>query len=130
MGRSPDAFRRCQCHLDADQQSKPVPLDPEALSIERQYIMLFHWVRGTDAQSLLQQGVLSERDAEALVRSVHQDLAAKGFRILDTKPSHIIVRPLEGGGLLRRQGRIAYAMVDFELLQRTEEYQRWCDLFH
>jgi hypothetical protein len=125
MGRSADAFRRHQRHLESDQQSQLIRMDAEDLSIERQYIMLFHWVRGTDAQSLIHQGVLSTNAAEALVRRVHNELAAKGFRVLDTKPSHIILRDRDARGLIRRNGRLTYAMVDFELLQRTDEYQRW-----
>ena len=125
MGRSRDAFRRHQRRLEADQRLQSLPMDSEDFSIERQYIMLFHWVRGTDAQSLIRQGILSDSDAEALVRWVHSELAAKGFRVLDTKPSHIILRHREAKGLMRRNGRVAYAMVDFELLQRTAAYQRW-----
>jgi hypothetical protein len=54
-------------------------------------------------------------------------MAAKGFRVLDIKPGHIILRQRLDGRLLVRQGRLVYALVDFELLQRTEEYQRWVD---
>jgi hypothetical protein len=53
------------------------------------------------------------------------DLAVKGFRMLDIKPNHIILRRRLDGSLLARHGRLSYALVDFELLQRTEEYRKW-----
>jgi hypothetical protein len=59
------------------------------------------------------------------VRNVVEDLAGKGFRVLDTKPNHVILRKRTSGELLRRRGRLTYALVDFELLQRTEEYEHW-----
>jgi hypothetical protein len=60
-----------------------------------------------------------------LKRSV-ADLWQAGFRVLDVKPQHVIVRPLPGGrGLLRdRSGDPAYALVDFELLARTPEHEK------
>ena len=52
------------------------------------------------------------------------DMASKGFRVLDTKPNHIILRRRRDGSLLRRHGKLVYAMVDFELLQRTPEAEK------
>ncbi|MFW6106827.1 MAG: hypothetical protein ACOC8H_01565, partial [bacterium] len=72
-------------------------------------------------------GALSARQAAALVVEVIEDLAAKGFRILDMKPDHIILRQRPDGRLLVRHGRFVYALIDFELLQRSEEYQRWSE---
>ena len=80
---------------------------------------------GTDAEALVREGTLSLQDVAALMVDVIDDLAAKGFRVLDTKPNHIILRTRPHGNLLRRSGRLAYALVDFELLQRTESYSRW-----
>jgi hypothetical protein len=90
--------------------------------------MLFHWVRGIDAQSLLAEGVLSASDANRLVSHVYSEMIAKGFRALDTKPSHIILRHREATGLVQRNSKIVYAMVDFELLQRTKEYEQWREM--
>ena len=58
--------------------------------------MLFHWVRGDDAASLVRQGVISVPEAASLVIQATQDLAAKGFRVLDMKPNHIILRHRPG----------------------------------
>ena len=125
LGRTEDRFRR-HCHqLAKDQGMLGHGMKTVELSIERQYVYLFHWVRGIDAQSLVQAGAISAQEATALVIDVNKDLAAKGFRMLDNKPSHVILRKRHDGQLLRRGGRLVYALVDFELLQRTEQYRRW-----
>ncbi|OQW96905.1 MAG: hypothetical protein BWK77_03210 [Verrucomicrobia bacterium A1] len=99
------------------------------LDIFRQYILIYEWVKGVslpqafpptpdDAAGRLER---LRRHTDAGVR----DLAEKGFQVLDIKPEHLIVRPKPGGSVLRRRdGRIAYALVDFELLQRTPAYER------
>jgi hypothetical protein len=124
LGRSRDRFHRHCWQLDKDQASLNGEMPTVELSIHRQYIYLFQWVRGTNAQELLQQGQLSTSAAAALVTDVVGDLAAKGFRVLDTKLNHIILRRRRDGNLLRRAGRLVYALVDFELLQRTEQSQQ------
>jgi hypothetical protein len=125
LGRTSDRFHCHRCRLDMDQAKRAHGLQAVEMSIQRQYIMLFHWVNGEDAEQLLQQGVVSAPEVRRLVLDVVNDLAAKGFRVLDTKPNHIILRHRPGKGLLRRGPRPVYALVDFELLQRTEEYERW-----
>jgi len=125
LGRTPDRFRCHRCRLDMDQATRPSGVAAVEMSIQRQYVMLFHWVRGEDADQLLRQGAISVQQVRSLVIDVVKDLAAKGFRVLDTKPNHIILRHRPGIGLLRRGTKPAYALVDFELLQRTEEYERW-----
>ncbi len=127
LGRTEDRFQR-HCHqLAKDQGRLGHGMKTVELSIERQYVYLFHWVRGIDAQSLVQAGAISAQEATALVIDVNEDLAAKGFRMLDNKPSHVILRKRHEGQLLRRGGRLVYALVDFELLQRTEQNRRWRD---
>jgi len=84
----------------------------------RSYFSLFGWVKGVDASSLFQGGRLSEADMSQLTEESIADLMAHGMIVLDHKPAHIIVRPnATGTGCVRRSdGRIAYALVDFELL--------------
>jgi hypothetical protein len=48
-------------------------------------------------------------------------MARLGYRVLDNKPRHVIVRPRPDGTLATRHGRTLYAVVDFELLQRIED---------
>jgi hypothetical protein len=125
LGRTEDRFRRHAWQLAKDQATLGSGTPPFEISIERQYVYLFHWIEGENAESLLQAGVLSHGETALLVGHVVEDLAAKGFRVLDTKPNHVILRRRPNGELLTRHGRLSYALVDFELLQPTEEYQRW-----
>jgi hypothetical protein len=60
-----------------------------------------------------------------LTKRVRLDLEKHDYIVVDHKPAHIIVRPQKSGGLLRnRQGELAYALVDFELLALTPEHRR------
>ena len=110
--------------MEVDQARHDGRFPPVELSRDRQYIVLFHWVRGTDLETLVQQGWVSAGETARLVTRAVDDLAAKGFRVLDTKPNHIITRHEPGKGLIERHGRTVYAIVDFELLQRIEDH-RW-----
>jgi hypothetical protein len=118
LGRTEGLFRRHDYGLRLDAANQDTAVASVDLSIDRQYIMLFHWVRGVDAEELLRRGQLSTAEVEGLVRDVVDDLSAKGFHVLDTKPNHIILRTRRDNRLLRRNGRLVYAIVDFELLQR------------
>ncbi|MBM4154629.1 MAG: hypothetical protein FJ221_06320 [Lentisphaerae bacterium] len=98
------------------------------LDIFRQYILIYEWVKGVSLPEafLAMPGSIDERRAQIrrLAGEGVGDLAEKGFRVLDIKPEHMIVRPRPPADFLRRRdGRIAYALVDFELLQRTPEHE-------
>lgn len=92
------------------------------IDILRNYIMVYAWIYGLDAVEAFEQGLMSQTEFEALNARVDAEMHAKGFRMLDMKPKHIIVFPEDGGGLKTRDGNIVYRIVDFELLQRTAEY--------
>lgn len=121
LGRTEGRFSEYDLALQKDQSlqddSEHVHLD-----IDRQYILLFGWVEGDNAEDLEIQGVMTPVEVEELTHRVNQELAAKGFRILDNKPKHFIIRRRPDGSLMRRNGELVYVQVDFELLQRTEEY--------
>jgi hypothetical protein len=52
-------------------------------------------------------------------------LEHKGYRVMDMKPAHVIVRPRAESRLLRdRNGQVVYALVDYELLLRTPEHEQ------
>ena len=51
-----------------------------------------------------------------MTEEVQELLEKKGFYVLDNKPRHSIVRTLENGDLLKKDGKIAYSLIDFELL--------------
>ncbi len=123
LGRTEDRFARHRRRMEVDQARHDGRFPPVELSRDRQYIVLFHWVRGTDLETLMQQGRVSAEETARLVTRAVDDLAAKGFRVLDTKPNHIITRHEPGKGLIERHGRTVYAIVDFELLQRIEDHR-------
>ena len=102
------------------------------LDIYRQYILIYEWIKGvasTEAAAAQASQAAGYADANSFAlammdRSI-EDMQQAGFRVLDVKPQHVIVRPKPNGGLLQdRSGRTAYALVDFELLERTPEYGR------
>ena len=123
LGRTEDRFLRRRRRMEVDQARYDGRYSPVELSLDRQYIVLFHWVRGTDLETLMRQGRVSAEETERLVTRSVDDLAAKGFRVLDTKPNHIITRHQPGKGLITRRGRTVYAIVDFELLQRIKGHR-------
>ena len=102
------------------------------LDIYRQYILIYEWIKGvasTEAAAAQASQAAGYADANSfalamLDRSI-EDMQQAGFHVLDVKPQHVIVRPKPNGGLLQdRSGRTAYALVDFELLERTPEYEK------
>lgn len=131
LGRTADRFARQQRQLDRDQANQKEAQyllengersagEAIDLAIDRQYVSIFQWVRGVDAEQLVRDGALAPRDAAALVEQAVRELSECGFRMLDIKPSHIIVRRKPDGSFLQRGDRLVYALVDFELLQRIE----------
>ena len=50
---------------------------------------------------------------------VERELGQAGFCVLDMKPAHIVIRFTKDGQLRRRKnGRLVYALIDYELLER------------
>ncbi|OPZ07710.1 MAG: hypothetical protein BWZ08_01678 [candidate division BRC1 bacterium ADurb.BinA292] len=93
------------------------------IDILRDYIMVYEWIRGIDAAEVFQQLRKPTEELHALTHRVRGELAAKGFVVADMKPAHIIVRKRNDGSLASRRGQVVYALVDFELLGRTPEYE-------
>ena len=118
-GRHVDIFRTHQEAMAEDQFENgltQITLDPE-----RDYIEIFAWIDGIDAEEASRCGLLDEELLVLLTRSSNHALSRLGYRVLDNKPRHLIVRPRSDGTLLHRHGRIVYTMIDFELLQRHED---------
>ena len=98
------------------------------IDILRQYLVLFRWVKGRDAIETSQDFGFEGPDRDHFVSHTNSvvvhELAQKGYRVMDMKPSHVILRPKTGQTLLReRTGQFAYALIDYELLQRTPEHE-------
>jgi hypothetical protein len=96
------------------------------IDILRAYILIYGWIQGLDAVAAYEQCVpAAEQKAglETLTNMVDADLQTKGFRVVDHKPVHIITRVKDGAIKKRRDGKVSYAIVDYELLERTSEHE-------
>lgn len=100
---------------------------PEAeIDMFRRYIVLYGWIEGLNAVEAIRTFGATGRPAEAFLtettlRAVN-DLKRNGFRMVDIKPEHIVLRIRPDGSLLRwRNGDPAYALVDYELLERVRQ---------
>ena len=94
------------------------------IDILRDYIMVYGWIHGVDAVEAHELGLINKEQLEALTERVTAEMHAKGFRMLDMKPRHIVVFPQLDGTLQGQDGRAIYRVLDFELLQRTPEYDQ------
>ena len=99
------------------------------LDIFRHYVLIYQWVKGESADAALKVAVPGgERRAEELKRltlKAKADLERNGFLVVDHKPAHLILRWRRDETLLRNgAGDYAYALIDFELLQRTPEHEQ------
>ncbi|WFB34775.1 hypothetical protein P3T73_11450 [Kiritimatiellota bacterium B12222] len=126
LGRVKSDFHNHLRMMETDQASEPEGMKIHLLE-HRQYFSLYAWVPGLDAQAAMEQGLMSVSELEALSLRVNAELAEKGFRILDNKPKHIILRQRPNGELIRYHGKLIYVQIDFELLQRTEAYLHHLD---
>jgi hypothetical protein len=97
------------------------------LDILRSYIMVYGWIKGTDAADARKRGLLPGDDQaaalEALTQRVQNELREKGFTVADHKPAHAILRVRPNGTIRSRHDQVAYALVDYELLARTNEHE-------
>ena len=99
------------------------------IDILREYVLLFGWVKGLDAVETADYWRLDTQKREEFLSQTNSlvihELAQKGYRVVDMKPQHIILRPRKNRALLRdRHRQIVYALVDYELLQRTPEHEQ------
>ena len=95
-----------------------------AIDILRDYIMVYGWMPGIDICLAEEMGWLTHEEVLALNQRAIDEAAAKGFCVLDMKPVHVIVEVADRNGLVKRDDQVEYGMVDFELLERTPEYER------
>jgi hypothetical protein len=120
LGREKGRFDQYRIRMEKNIDPKYSRMD---LELERQYIYMFAWVKGWNAANYMEWGKLTQEETRALTLRVEEELRLKGFKVLDNKPSHIILRENRHGELISRHGKLEYALVDFELLQRLPEYE-------
>lgn len=123
LGRSEGSFLQHDRLLAEDQENAVRAIE---LDIRRIYVVLYQWIKGMDAEASFEAGDVGAEDFHRFTPRVIGELQRSGFRVLDNKPKHFILRKSRRDGkILRgRDGHIAYALVDFELLQRTPEHHR------
>jgi hypothetical protein len=125
-GRSADSFRMSNNVMTADSSSNSTDeADLLALDITKQYYMIYSWVSGVDARELGRQQHLTEEDLEYLTINTFHKLRHKGFIVLDLKPAHMILFQGEDCQILKNREEFAYGLVDYELLIRTQEYDKY-----
>lgn len=91
-----------------------------ALDMNRLYAVVYGWIKGIDAHQAFTAGIISRENMKGLALDAEQVMNDAGFKVRDNKPDHIIVRPKSDRFLARtRRGETLYALVDFELLERT-----------
>jgi hypothetical protein len=101
-------------------QSKLRTHNEVALDPNRLYAVVYEWIKGIDAHQAFASGIISREHMKGLALDAQQVMNDAGFEVRDNKPDHIIVRPQPDHGLAQtREGRTLYALVDFELLERT-----------
>lgn len=113
-----------QSGRDAGQMAaKQARLPGAPLDLHRSYLLVYGWIKGIDVQEAVDRFVVQgSSPVEALrgtVAEVEAELAEAGWRVIDMKPAHIIVRfGRDGRFRRRREGRLVYALIDYELLER------------
>ncbi len=93
------------------------------LESTRLYVLLYGWIDGLNAvqaaDALRMTGPAAKNFLRDITLRIIQDLRQHGFRVLDIKAEHVVLRIRANGSLLYRpSGDLAYALVDYELLER------------
>jgi hypothetical protein len=99
------------------------------LDILRQYVLLYGWIKGLDLVEAAELFQLHGENRDQLLAGttslVMHELEHKGYRVIDMKPAHVIVRPQPDFSLFRDRNRqVVYALIDYELLERTPEHEK------
>ena len=91
------------------------------LDWNRFYAVIYEWLKGIDSAEALGQGLIDHQQMVELYERSNHEMTANGFRMRDNKPRHVIVRPKTGSLANDKSGSTLYGLVDFELLERTQE---------
>lgn len=123
LGRTEGRFGFHEVRLEVDQEQSHGPAAVE-LNVHREYVVLYQWLKGENAQACLERGLITDAEFHQLVPRVTRELEQHGYRVLDNKAKHYILRVGNNGQVLRRDGRLIYGLVDFELLVRIRRGDR------
>ncbi|MEW6358393.1 MAG: hypothetical protein AB1696_18815 [Planctomycetota bacterium] len=98
--------------------------DEITLDANRNYAVIYEWLEGMDAAHACREGIIDQQMMRDLTLRSQEEMGWRGFRVRDSKPNHVIVRPTPDGKLARDSaGNIQYGLVDFELLERTPPHE-------
>ena len=90
---------------------------------ERQYILIYRWLDGLDAEQAVDTGLISKSCMVDLGRESRLLLERHGWEVMDHKPRHVILRVTRHGTLAHREGRPLWGLVDYELLYPRRKNQ-------
>jgi hypothetical protein len=98
------------------------------IDILRSYILIYGWIDGIDAieaqRRYLFDGLIRGNALATLTARISHELDDKGFKVIDHKPTHAIVRVHHGKLARRQDGEVACALVDYELLARSAAHEQ------
>ncbi len=95
------------------------------LDMNRLYMMIYQWVDGMDAALAFENRLINGEQARNLAADAAEKLSRLGFVVRDNKPNHVVVDPQRLNGRDQHSCPTEhYALIDFELLARTEEKER------
>jgi hypothetical protein len=94
------------------------------LDMHREYAVIYRWVPGESLLEKITHGSLKRETGEQWTEQIRQEMADKGFAVVDHKMCHVILDSKDDAGPLEKDGGPRYHLVDFELLYRTPNHEK------
>jgi hypothetical protein len=98
------------------------------IDFDRNYAVIYQWMEGINIVQAYKRGVVLEQDIEELMEKSSIEMNESGFLIADHKAEHLIVNVVSNNVHRDDNGHIQYGYVDYELLERTPERQKFMRL--
>jgi hypothetical protein len=95
---------------------------------DRNYAVIYQWLEGINIVQAYKKGVVREQDVQELLEKADIEMRDSGFVIADHKAEHLIVKLIDSNVLRDGNGNIMYGYVDYELLERTPEREKFMRL--
>ncbi|MCD6459183.1 hypothetical protein J7L67_00755, partial [bacterium] len=93
------------------------------IDMNRSYAVIYEWIKGIDAVQACRMKIIDTALMEELTIASNKNLREKGYIVRDNKPHHIIIRSNknQSNPVCDRNKYPISALIDFELLERTEK---------
>jgi len=98
------------------------------IDFDRNYAVIYQWLEGINIVQAYKKGVVREQDIQELLEKAEIEMRDSGFLIADHKAEHLIVKLIDSNVQRDRNGNIMYGYVDYELLERTPEREKFMRL--